>query len=61
VKKKKKIKRRTNPVRPDEVIHPRLVVKRKSGEAILKQIETGRPTKALRRLMRDGDSGASRG
>jgi len=45
----------------DVVTHPKLVVTRKSGEAILKQIETGRPTNALRRLMRDGDSGASRG
>ncbi len=45
----------------DVVIHPNLVVTSKSGEAILKQIETGRPTNALRRLMRDGDSGASRG
>lgn len=39
----------------DVVVHPRLVVTRKSGEAILKQTRTGEPTKALRDLMRDGD------
>ena len=44
----------------DVVVHPRLVVTRKSGEAILKQIRKGKPTAALRRLMRDGDSGAPR-
>lgn len=37
----------------DVIVHPRLVVTRKSGEAILKQVETGKPTKALRHLMRD--------
>src|SRR5512132_2866136 len=37
----------------DVIVHPTLVVTRKSGEAILKQIQTGRPTKALRDLMRD--------
>jgi hypothetical protein len=44
----------------DVVVHPRLVVTRKSGEAILEQIETGQATPALRTLMRDGDQGASR-
>ena len=39
----------------DVVVHPRLVVTRASGEAILKQTRTGKPTKALRKLMRDGD------
>ena len=39
----------------DIVIHPTLVVTRKSGEAILKQIAKGKPTPALRGLMRDGD------
>lgn len=38
----------------DIVIHPKLVVTRKSGEAILKQIEKGKSSAALRRLMRDG-------
>ena len=39
----------------DVIVHPKLVVTRKSGEAILKRIETGKPTRALRALMRDGD------
>lgn len=38
----------------DIVVHPKLAVTRKSGGAILKQIEKGRPSAALRRLMRDG-------
>ena len=36
----------------DVIVHPRLVVTRKSGEAILKATRTGKPTKALRELMR---------
>jgi hypothetical protein len=39
----------------DVIVHPRLVVTRKSGESILKQMESGKPTDALRDLMRDGD------
>jgi hypothetical protein len=39
----------------DVVIHPKLVVTRKSGEVILKAARTGKPTKALRELMRDGN------
>ena len=39
----------------DIVIHPKLVVTRKSGAVILKQIAKGKATPALRRLMRDGD------
>lgn len=39
----------------DVIVHPKLVVTRKSGEAILEQIRTGKPTKALRELMRDAD------
>ena len=39
----------------DVIIHPTLVVSKKSGVEILKQIETGKPTRALRKLMRDGD------
>ena len=39
----------------DVIVHPKLVVTRRSGAAILKQMETGKPTKALRNLMRDGD------
>jgi hypothetical protein len=39
----------------DVIIHPALVVTRESGEAVLRQMKTGRPNKALRNLMRDGD------
>ncbi|MGH8675787.1 MAG: hypothetical protein ACREVG_15945 [Burkholderiales bacterium] len=39
----------------DVVIQPRLVVTRASGDRILRKIRTARPTKALRRLMRDAD------
>ena len=39
----------------DVIVHPKLVVTRASGEAILRQTQTGKPTKALRDLMRDGD------
>jgi hypothetical protein len=38
----------------DIVIQPKVVVTRKSGEQVLKQIEKGRPSAALRGLMRDG-------
>ena len=37
------------------IIHPRIVVSRTTGEAILKQMSTAEPTPALRKLMRDGD------
>jgi hypothetical protein len=39
----------------DVIVHPKLVVTRKSGGAILKQMRGGKPTKALRDLMRDRD------
>ena len=39
----------------DVIVHSTVVVTRKSGEAILKEIKQGKPTAALRRLMRDGD------
>jgi len=39
----------------DVIVHPKIVVDRKSGEAILKEIERGKPNRALRDLMRDGD------
>jgi len=39
----------------DVVVSPRLVVTRKSGEALLRQISTGKPTQALRDLMRADD------
>jgi hypothetical protein len=37
----------------DIVVHPKLVVTRKSGDAILKRIAKGKPAPALRGLMRD--------
>ena len=39
----------------DVIVHPKLVVTRKSGEAILEEIERAQPTDALRGLLRDGD------
>lgn len=39
----------------DVIVHPNLVVTRKSGAIILKQMKSGKPTAALRDLMRDGD------
>jgi hypothetical protein len=39
----------------DVVVHPKLVVTRKSGEAILRATRTGKPTRALREFMREGD------
>ena len=39
----------------DIVVHPKIVVTRKSGQAILKQIGKARPSAALRTLMNDGD------
>jgi len=39
----------------DAIVHPKLVVTRKSGATILEQMVTGKPTDALRDLMRDGD------
>ena len=39
----------------DVIVHPRLVVTRKSGAALLKEIEKAEPTEALRDLLRHGD------
>jgi hypothetical protein len=39
----------------DVIVHPKLLLSRKSGEALLKEIEKARPTQALRELLRDGD------
>lgn len=39
----------------DVIVHPKLVVTRRSGATILKQMRSGKPTKALRGLMRDAD------
>lgn len=37
------------------VVHPRIVVSRKTGEEMLREAESTAPTAALRKLMRDGD------
>lgn len=37
------------------IIHPRIVVSRKTGEEMLRDAESAEPTPALRQLMRDGD------
>ena len=39
----------------DMIVHPRIVVSRKTGDAIARQIETAQPTPALRHLLNDGD------
>lgn len=39
----------------DVIVHPTLVVTRKSGETVREQLDQGDPTEALRHLMRDGD------
>jgi hypothetical protein len=39
----------------DVIVQPRLVVTRESGRKILEQMRNPKPTKALRRLMRDAD------
>jgi len=39
----------------DAIIHPKVVVSRRSGEEIVKQVNSAKPTKALRELMRNGD------
>ncbi len=37
------------------IIHPRIVVSRKTAEEMLRRAENPNPTPALRKLMRDGD------
>jgi hypothetical protein len=44
-----------NELPADVIIRPKIVVTRRSGAAILKKMRTGKATKALRDLMRDGD------
>lgn len=39
----------------DVIVHPKLVLTRKSGEVVLKAIKSGKANQALRKLMRDGD------
>ncbi len=38
----------------DVVVHPRIVLTRASGTAVRKELRSGKPTKALRDLMRRG-------
>ena len=42
-------------VNAEYVVHPKLVVSRKTGEALAKQVTSGKPNAALKKLMRDGD------
>lgn len=37
------------------IVHPRVVVSRKTGEELLLHAESAEPTPALRKLMRNGD------
>ncbi len=37
------------------VVHPRIVVSRKTGDQMLRQAASAEPAPALRKLMRDGD------
>ena len=37
------------------IIHPRLAVSRKTGEQLLREAKSAKPTPALRALLRDGD------
>jgi hypothetical protein len=39
----------------DVIIHSRLVLTKASGEVVLRKMRRGKPTKALRDLMRRGD------
>jgi hypothetical protein len=39
----------------DVIVHPKLVLTRKSGEALLKEVEKAKPDQPLRDLLRDGD------
>ena len=44
-----------NELPSEYIIHPRIVVSRSTGENMLRQAESAKPTRALRKLMRDGD------
>jgi hypothetical protein len=37
------------------IVRPRIAVSRSVGEALVKQMETAKPTPALRQLLNDGD------
>ncbi len=45
----------TETIPAEYIIRPRLVVPRKTGEEMLRKADDPRPTRALRKLMRDGD------
>ena len=45
----------------DVIVHPKIVVTRASGEALLREVEKGKANDALRDLMSDGDPGAPAG
>jgi hypothetical protein len=44
-----------NELPAEYIIHPRIVVSRKTGEDLLRQVESSKPNAALRKLMRGGD------
>jgi hypothetical protein len=39
----------------DVIVHSRLVLTRKAGDAVLREIKSGKANEALRKLMRAGD------
>ena|SRR5260221_291873 len=39
----------------DVIVHPRIVITRRSFEKVVEQMEKAKPTQALRNLMRNGD------
>ncbi len=39
----------------DVIVHSRIVVSKRSGAKILAEVREGKPNRALRNLMRDGD------
>lgn len=39
----------------DVIVHSRVVVTKASGKKILAEVKSGKPNRALRALMRDGD------
>src|SRR5437667_8286230 len=41
------------------IVHPRIVVSKKTGRAIVKQMQSAQPTPALRKLMHDAAEGAA--
>lgn len=39
----------------DVIVHPRLVLTRKAGRTVLEKLGAKNPTRALQKLMKDGD------